>query len=134
VQTQVESDHLNRKLAANFTAREFICPCCGEEGVRDALVFLLQMAHDALPEDRVMVITSAYRCKKHNSDPKVGGSSTSSHLKGLAVDIKCETSNFRYLLIKALLEVGFKRIGIGKNFIHVDHDGNKDQNVIWTYY
>jgi hypothetical protein len=29
--------------------------------------------------------------------------------------------------------VGFNRIGISHNFIHVDMDMNKTQNLIWTY-
>lgn len=134
MQTQAESDHLNRRVAANFIAREFICPCCYKEGVKDDLIFHLQLAHNLLPKNSVMIITSSYRCETHNSDPKVGGSKTSSHLKGLAADIKCENATYRFYLLNALTHVGFKRIGIGKDFIHVDLDETKDQNVIWTYY
>jgi len=130
-QTQAESDHLNRNLSASFLAREFICPCCGVEGIKEELVFRLQKAHDFLPKGSVMIINSGFRCEKHNRDPKVGGSETSSHLKGVAVDIKCEFSSYRFYLFNALLQAGFKRIGPKKNFIHVDLDGSKDQNVIW---
>lgn len=131
MQTQAKSDRLNQKLSANFQVREFICSCCGAEGIKDDMVFHLQMTHDLLPLHRVMIITSGYRCGKHNKD--VGGKETSSHPKGLAVDIKCEDSSYRFLLVAALLKVGFKRIGIGKTFIHVDLDQSKDQNVIWVY-
>lgn len=31
------------------------------------------------------------------------------------------------------MEAGFTRIGIGQNFIHVDTDPDKQQNIIWTY-
>ena len=132
-QTQAESDHLNRKLSENFIAREFICPCCKEEGVRDELVIHLQLAHNFLPNHSVIIINSAFRCEKHNKDPKVGGSDTSSHLVGLAADIKCEYSTYRYHLLSALLQAGFKRIGIGEKFIHVDLDETKPQKVIWDY-
>ncbi len=128
-QSQAESNHLNRKLSLNFTAREFICSGCGEEGIKDDLVFHLQMAHDMLPIHRVMVITSGYRCEAHNE--AVGGLKDSAHKKGLAADIKCEDTLLRFLLLKALLKVGFKRIGIYKNFIHADLDGSKPQGVIW---
>jgi hypothetical protein len=37
------------------------------------------------------------------------------------------------IIVKALLEVGFKRIGIDDTFIHVDCDPTKDQNLIWVY-
>lgn len=76
-------------------------------------------------------ITSGYRTEAHNK--KVGGVANSSHLKGLAADIACSGSRNRYEMIKALLKVGFKRIGVANSFIHVDIDKNKSQNVIWTY-
>ncbi len=78
-----------------------------------------------------MRITSGFRTESHNK--KVGGVKSSSHLKGLAADIACSESRYRYEMIKALLEVGFKRIGVAGMFIHVDIDKNKSQNVIWTY-
>ena len=34
----------------------------------------------------------------------------------------------------AALKVGFKRIGVGKTFIHLDDDMTLPQNVIWNYY
>ena len=99
----------------------------------DALVVHLQMAHDFLQKHSVIIINSGFRCEKHNKDPKVGGSDTSSHLIGLAADIKCEYSTYRFHLLNALLKAGFKRIGIGKTFIHVDLDEAKPQSVIWLY-
>lgn len=58
---------------------------------------------------------------------------TSSHYKGIAVDIKALTSRDKFEIATALLKAGFTRIGIGKNFIHVDNDMSKVQYVIWTY-
>ena len=78
-----------------------------------------------------MRITSGFRTKTHNK--KVGGVESSSHLKGLAADIACSESRNRFDMIKALLEVGFKRLGVAGTFIHVDIDKDKSQNVIWTY-
>jgi uncharacterized protein YcbK (DUF882 family) len=78
-----------------------------------------------------MRITSGFRTKNHNK--KVGGVESSSHLKGLAADIACSESRNRFDMIRALLEVGFKRLGVAGTFIHVDIDKNKSQNVIWTY-
>lgn len=129
MQTQAESDHLNTNLSNDFKVREFICPCCGEEGIKDELIFRLQAAHDLLPIHRVMVVTSGYRCEKHNK--AVGGVGDSAHKKGLAVDIKCEGSSHKWMLIKAFMKAGFKRIGIYDNFIHVDVDISKPQEVIW---
>jgi uncharacterized protein YcbK (DUF882 family) len=76
-------------------------------------------------------ITSGYRTESHNR--KVGGVDSSSHLKGLAVDVACVRSNDRFKMLNALLEVGFNRIGVASTFIHVDIDKDKSQNVIWTY-
>lgn len=78
-----------------------------------------------------MVVTSGFRTESHNQ--KVGGVKSSSHLKGLAIDVACVSSSDRFKMIKALLEVGFNRMGIASTFIHVDIDKNKYQNVIWTY-
>ncbi len=76
-------------------------------------------------------VTSGYRTEAHNR--KVGGVDSSSHLKGLAIDVACVRSDDRFKMLNALLEVGFNRIGIAGTFIHVDIDKNKSQNVIWTY-
>jgi len=76
-------------------------------------------------------ITSGYRSDAHNA--KVGGVPSSSHTIGRAVDIYAPTSTQKYIIINALLQVGFNRIGIAKNFIHVDDDPSKSEDVIWTY-
>lgn len=77
------------------------------------------------------VINSAYRTPEHNA--KIGGKPNSSHLKGLAVDISVTNSRQRFIILNALLEVGFTRIGIADTFIHVDLDDGKSKEVIWTY-
>ena len=77
------------------------------------------------------IINSAYRSVEKNK--AVGGKPNSSHLKGLAVDIKANDSRTRGLILQALRAVGFTRIGIAKNFIHVDMDYSKSQNVTWLY-
>jgi len=76
------------------------------------------------------VINSAYRSPEHPLSIK---NPSSSHIKGLAVDIKATDSNTRFKIVKALMTVGFTRIGIADTFIHVDLDLDKTQNVIWTY-
>ena len=76
------------------------------------------------------VINSAYRSPTHPESIK---NPRSSHIKGLAVDIKSNDSITRFKVLNALIAVGFNRIGIAKTFIHVDLDYDKSQNVIWTY-
>jgi zinc D-Ala-D-Ala carboxypeptidase len=76
-------------------------------------------------------INSAYRSKEHNAN--IGGKPNSSHLKGLAVDISVTDSRSRFIVLEALIKVGFNRIGIADTFIHVDDDKDKSDRVVWTY-
>jgi hypothetical protein len=74
-------------------------------------------------------LSSACRCKDHNRD--VGGLDNSSHLNGLAVDIKTPNARIRFQVLYGLIKAGFTRIGIYKSFIHVDGDESKPQKVCW---
>ena len=80
--------------------------------------------------DIPFIINSAYRSPNHPLSIK---NPSSSHIKGLAVDIKATDNATRFKIIDALLFVGFKRIGIADTFIHVDLDYGKRQEIIWTY-
>ena len=75
-------------------------------------------------------ITSGYRSKETNK--RVKGVSTSSHLKGLAADISCKDSSTRQKIVSALIQAGFTRIGIADTFIHCDTDKDKN-DAIWLY-
>jgi hypothetical protein len=77
-------------------------------------------------------ISSGFRCIRHDlkvRDGKPGGS----HPKGVAADIQTTGSHSRYKILTALLQVGFYRIGIAKDFIHVDDDTTKPPKIIWLY-
>lgn len=78
------------------------------------------------------IVNSAYRSVEH--EKRQGRDGSSSHTKGIAVDLKATNSRTRYRILQGLLKAGFTRIGIGENFIHVDGDLDKDQDVIWHYY
>jgi len=118
----------NWDLIHNFKKDEFDCKCnCGKNNIDDELITMLNEAR--ILADVSFVVNSACRCDEHNHN--VGGSKTSSHPKGFAVDIKVTSSINRMKILTALLKVGFKRIGIYKNFIHVDNDKSKPLNVIW---
>ena len=60
------------------------------------------------------IINSAYRSPNHPLSIK---NPTSSHIKGLAVDISVKDSRQRFLILDALIAVGFSRIGIAGTFI-----------------
>ena len=52
------------------------------------------------------------------------------------MDIRCNTSENRLKIVKAALECGITRIGIGKTFIHIDMGERVGlpANVMWHYY
>ena len=77
------------------------------------------------------IINSGFRSIAHNQE--INGARNSSHLMGWAADLHCGTGKRRFLMIEALLDAGFTRLGIGENFIHADCDPNKPQMTIWTY-
>ena len=112
-----------------FKKSEFTCKCgCGETVISDDLLYSLDEAREFAKVP--FVISSAYRCENHPESKK---NPTSSHIKGLAVDIKCTDSKTRAIIMDALGYVGFRRFGIAKSFIHVDIDNEKPNPVIWLY-
>lgn len=77
------------------------------------------------------ILTSAVRCKSHNQ--RIGGTMNSAHLTGQAVDIQATHPMTRMRIVSALIEAGFNRIGIAKDFIHVDDDESKTKDTLWLY-
>ena len=114
-----------------FRQKEFACSCCAEAHMDYIFLTMLDEARGTagIP----FRINSGYRCHKHNNSDEVGGKVTSSHPKGCASDIECTDSRSRWIIIDALIKAGFKRIGIGKDFIHVDSDESKAAEVLWLY-
>jgi len=115
------------QLTKNFNLSEFVCHCgCGSNYINRDLVDKLQLVRDKMGP---MSVTSGVRCEAHNI--KIGGSLSSSHIDGVAVDVKCETGLFRQKILTEMTKY-FQRIGIAKNFIHVDIDSTKSPSV-WLY-
>ncbi len=108
---------------------EFSCPCCGLgfEKMDEDFIFDLRRARTIAGV--LFRFNSTIRCVEHNKF--VGGSKTSSHLKGLAADIEVRTSYERYMILHGLKKAGFTRFGIYKNCIHVDGDPDKPKELIW---
>ena len=120
----------------NFNLKEFDSPDLSGSGLNMDKDFLSMLDNARDIAKTPFKITSGYRTKEHHIAiyKKLGKKPIeSSHLKGVACDIACSDSRARFLIINALLEAGFTRIGIANNFIHVDSDCEKSQNVIWTY-
>jgi zinc D-Ala-D-Ala carboxypeptidase len=74
---------------------------------------------------------SGYRCPDCNRE--AAGVPDSAHMKGYAVDISCPGGSLRYKIIKTAITLDFRRIGVGKNFIHLDIDEELPQRVVWVY-
>ena len=81
-----------------------------------------------------ITVNSGYRDPEHNRE--VGGVEGSEHTDDPAkgADILCKRSATRFKMVKELLSIGVRRIGIGHDFVHVGIAGDKPQEVCWTYY
>lgn len=77
------------------------------------------------------VVNCAFRSVEW--DKSKGRSGSSSHCKGLALDIKAIDHRQRLKLVGALVEAGVQRIGIAKTFIHFDIDPDKAPSM-WLYH
>ena len=117
------------RLTDHFTKEEFDCQCgCGNGDIiiSENLVFELECVR--VHYGKPIRINSGIRCLSHNR--KIGSRDTSSHIKGLAVDISCTDMGTRLELVKRLLRDGeFTRMGIHKDFIHVDVDYDKPRGI-----
>ena len=118
-----------------FTYKEFDSPDEPGSGknMRHDFLELLDFAREE--SGTPFKITSGFRTEAYNKDLLKRGykaSKNSSHLKGCAADIACTSSSKRSLIVRALINVGFTRLGIAKSFIHVDNDSSKP-DAIWLY-
>jgi uncharacterized protein YcbK (DUF882 family) len=112
----------------NFKQEEFNCPDCGKNNISLELVSRIDRIRTVV--NMPMKITSGCRCEAHNLT--VGGKDDSAHLEGLAVDFSVPGSSFRFIVLSMCMRM-FKRVGIGKTFIHVDIDEGKPWPVCWMY-
>jgi len=109
-----------------FSQDEFACKCCGK--VRLDPLFVAQLEKARGLAGVPFIITSGYRCPKHNKEV---GSTSQNHTSGKAADIKATDGPTRGKILKGLYRAGFDRIGIGPNFIHCD--SMDDTESAWLY-
>jgi uncharacterized protein YcbK (DUF882 family) len=116
-----------------FTKKELSCRCgCGWNNFHETLLLVLNSIRKKIK--RPLFLSSACRCPDHNAE--IGSKETSSHLKGLAVDIKVSNSSERDEILREIYQYVAPyvlRVGIGKDFIHIDIDPDKTKNVTWLY-
>lgn len=121
-----------------FTYREFDSPDSPGSGemMDPDFLSMLDEARDCAGIPFVISRGGGFRTVAYNRQLIKDGypaSRKSSHLLGLAADIYVTDSRSRYIILDALQEVGFTRIGIAPNFVHCDLDTNKPQHRIWVY-
>ncbi|MCK9432324.1 MAG: D-Ala-D-Ala carboxypeptidase family metallohydrolase [Candidatus Omnitrophica bacterium] len=110
----------------NFKIEEFNCRCCGANKMNPDFLNKLQEAKTMA--NTKFIISSGYRCEKHNAEI---GSTSNNHTTGVAADIVCSRGSQRHEIMRALIKAGFKRFGLGEQYIHVD--SNDRPNCIWIY-
>jgi len=123
------------KLTKHFDSEEFECPHCHRQEMDEDFIKKLETIRVTL--NKPIRINSGWRCKTYNNSKKVRGKRNSAHLIGKAADIRISSSHDRYLVIDTCIKIGINRIGIGKNFLHLDsadESTGHPQHVIWHYY
>ena len=116
-------------LAKNFSSEELQCKCgCSELKFDANLVKMLQRLRDYL--DAPVIVTSGYRCKKHNK--VVGGVENSYHTLGMASDIYVKGVSVDELA-KLCILCGFTGVGLyrKKGFVHVDVRKGVNEAVVF---
>lgn len=116
-----------------FSDREFECPCCGRSDIHVEFRSLLNKARHEAGIPFVISSGGGFRCEDYNTalylpDPP----KNSAHLRGRAADISVKGSSDRFQIVRALLLVGFRRVGVYNKHIHADLDSTLDQQVLWT--
>ena len=99
----------------HFTLEEFDCPTLPNSGVNMDSGFLQKLDNARNIAGISFKINSGYRTQEHHNAiyKKLGKEPTkSAHLIGKAADIHCTDSKSRFIIISALLDAGFRRIGI----------------------
>ena len=111
----------------SITLKEMACPCCGVSRMDACFMRKLRKAREIAATS--FIITSGYRCEKHNKEV---GSASNNHTSGHAADIDCRYTPKRMKMLSGLILAGFRRIGIRKDFIHVDDVEDKVESC-WLY-
>jgi zinc D-Ala-D-Ala carboxypeptidase len=120
-----------------FKLSDFACKCgCGENLIDTAFVEELDELRHLLGFP--LVISSGYRCQKHNAEVSTTGEN-GPHTKGRAVDFIIDRER-AYKLVKFAMVRGFTGIGVSQRgahrFIHLDNLQNlpgQPRPTIWSY-
>ncbi len=106
-----------------------LCPHGTKDNISPNLILALERLEREL--GRELKYNSGYRCPECNA--AAGGSKNSAHMRGFAADPLVNNSVSRFRILSAAVRLGFRRIGVGKTFIHLDVDTSLPQDVVWLY-
>ena len=113
-------------LTYKLSHKEFRCRCgrptCHYTIIADSLrtSFAVVRTHFELP----LIVNSGYRCQGHNHD--VGGSPTSSHTTGHAIDISTKgLAEDDEIYLISLLKFYFDFVKVYPNFVHAHNHASK---------
>ena len=114
-----------------FTKAEFDCKHTGKNEMQPEFMAKLQLLREKY--GRPMIVTSGYRHWTHPVEARKGHT-TGEHTRGTCADIACTSGAERYKIVQLALQLGFPRIGIAKNFIHLGLGGaGLPAPTIWDY-
>jgi len=117
-------------ISAHFSLDEFRCKCgCNQVIVHPDLIEVLENVREfsGVP----IQITSGFRCPDHNA--AVGGTPDSAHLTGEAADFFVSGNKDRFKFLEAFFIYGGLRVGVGKDFLHMDVSHDLPAEVCWLY-
>lgn len=112
-----------QSLSLHFKTNEFQCPCSGCKStlIDSELVEKLELLRKGMGTK--LQITSAYRCPDKQKELRILGYETakgiSQHCLGKAADVTNGVARGAELEEEAR-KAGFKSVGVGKTWIHVD--------------
>lgn len=118
------------QLTKHFNTREFDSPDLEFSGnsISRKLVNILQTMRYELAQP--IIINSGFRSIKHNK--VVNGVPNSDHLRGTAVDIKCDSLNYKYQIVQLALKLNIRKVGVYTNHVHLSIDLTGSSPVLWN--
>lgn len=121
-----------RITAKYFTEAEFrrCTPPCSLQDMDQQ--FMRQLDAARASAGIPFVLNSAYRSPAWELSK--GRTGRGDHPQGRGVDIRCNTSANRMKIVRALLDNGFRRIGIANTYVHAGLGKDLPQDVMWDYY
>ena len=114
----------------HFTPEEFDSPGELGSGLRMNIEFVKLLDQGREKTGFPWHINSGVRSELHNIE--VGGKGPE-HVEGLAADVRADAQQ-KFKILQWAYGVGIKRIGVGKDYIHLGFSFTLPQEVVWTYY